>query len=66
MRELKLRGIDYLFIRKGEFGWAEVDDNPEAWGLQEVGAASGGKLYLLKAGVPEVEAEQDGKAIPGR
>ena len=55
MRELKLRGFDYLFIRKGEFGWAEVDENPEAWGLKEAGVANGGKLYLLQAGVPEVE-----------
>jgi hypothetical protein len=66
IRELKLRGVDFLFIRKGEFGWAEVDDNPGAWGLQEVGAAGGGKLYRLAAGVPEIEAGQNGTAIPGR
>lgn len=57
MRELKLRGYDFLFIRKGEFGWAEVAENPDAWGLQEVGQANEGRLYLLAAGVPEVEPQ---------
>jgi hypothetical protein len=57
MRELKLRGYDYVFLRKGEFGWAEVLEHPEAWKLTALGQAAGGTLYRVDAGLPELESK---------
>jgi hypothetical protein len=39
MREFKARGFDYLFMRNSEPGWAEIHENPEAWGLTLLGDA---------------------------
>ncbi len=55
MRELKQRGIDYLFLRDTDFGAADVIENPEAWGLSLAGQASGGRLYRIDAGYPRLE-----------
>jgi hypothetical protein len=52
IREMKARGVDYFFIREGEPGAAEIQENPEAWGLTVIGTASNGKLYRLDAGLP--------------
>ena len=60
VRELKWRGIDYLFLREGRYGYPEVAENPDAWGLTEVGSANGGHLYRLDAGLPLFEAPQAG------
>lgn len=67
MREFKIRGIDYFFIRHGEPGWAEVHENPEAWGLTQVGEASNGRLYRLDAGYPILmDRNEDGKTVSRR
>ena len=55
MREMKWRGIDYLFLREGDYGYPEVAENPAAWGLTEVGSANKGHLYRIDAGLPEFE-----------
>lgn len=55
MRELKWRGIDYLYLTESDFGYPEVAENPPAWGLTEVGTAIGGHLYRIDAGLPELE-----------
>ncbi len=66
MRELKLRGIDYLFLPETDFGNPEVQENPAAWGLTEVGKAGNGRLYRLDAGYPVFEGEQHDTTISGR
>lgn len=66
MRELKQRGIDYLFLRDTDFGFPEVQENPAAWGLTEVGTASNGHLYRLDAGYPALEHEPHDSIISGR
>ena len=66
MRELKLRGIDYLLLRETDFGYPEVQENPAAWGLTEVGKASNAHLYRLDAGYPVLEDERHDTIISGR
>ncbi len=51
-REMKARGVDYIFIREGEYGYAEIFENPDAWGLALIGTAANGRLYRLDAGYP--------------
>lgn len=66
MQELKLRGADYLFIRDTDFGNAEVLENPEAWGLTEVGRASNGRLFRNDAGYPQFQDKADDKIVSRR
>jgi hypothetical protein len=67
MREWRLRGISYLFIRDGDFGAAEIVENPEAWGLTLAGQANNGRLYRLDAGYPQFEdAQQHGPVLSRR
>jgi hypothetical protein len=45
--ELKRRGIDYVLCFQDE-AWADdLRRNRDLWGVQEVGAAAGGRLYRL-------------------
>ncbi len=66
MREIKLRGVDYFFIREGEYGFPEISENPEAWGLTEIGNHSGGHLYRIDAGYPQMESDPDGTSVSRR
>ena len=66
MRELKQRGIDYLFLRDSDFGAAEVIESPEAWGLTLVGQAGGGRLYRIDAGYPLFETGEHGEVVSRR
>jgi hypothetical protein len=66
MREMKLRGVDYLFIREGEFGYAETFENPAAWGLTLTGTAAGGRLYRLDAGYPILMSNDHGTILSRR
>ena len=45
--ELKRRGIDYLLLFDADFGADDVRRNAEQWGVRQVGAAKGARLYQL-------------------
>jgi hypothetical protein len=45
--ELKRRGIDYILCFQGEAGSEDVRTNGDLWGVEEVGAAGGARLYRL-------------------
>ncbi|MGO9439757.1 MAG: hypothetical protein ACLPXM_04365 [Terriglobales bacterium] len=45
--ELKRRGIDYVLCFQDEAWSDDVRRNRELWGVQEVGAAAGARLYRL-------------------
>jgi hypothetical protein len=67
MRELKARGFDYLFVRNSEPGWAEILENPEAWGLTALGDAGNGRLYRNDAGYPILmDQNKNGKIVSRR
>ena len=45
--ELKRRGIDYILCFQDEAGSDDVRSNRDLWGVEEVGAAGGARLYRL-------------------
>jgi hypothetical protein len=45
--ELKRRGIDYILCFQDEAGADDVRLNSDLWGVREVGAAAGARLYRL-------------------
>jgi hypothetical protein len=45
--ELKRRGIDYILCFPRDAGSDDLESNRDLWGVKEVGAAAGGKLYRL-------------------
>lgn len=45
--ELKRRGIDYILCFQDEAGAEDVRRNRDLWGVEEVGAAAGARLYRL-------------------
>jgi hypothetical protein len=45
--ELKRRGIDYVLCFQDEAWSEDVRRNRDLWGVEEVGAAAGGRLYRL-------------------
>lgn len=47
MAEIKARGYDYLLIEAPEFGAAEVEEDPSAWGLSEVDHVGAAVLYRI-------------------
>jgi hypothetical protein len=55
MRELKARGVDYIYLRDSDYGGPEVLENPEAWGLTPILRIEGGQLYRIDAGLPILE-----------
>lgn len=44
-RELHLRGIDYFAFYDTDFGAEDFRDDPEAWGLEQIGEVRGARLY---------------------
>jgi hypothetical protein len=62
MREMRMRGIDYLFIRQDDVGYAELRENPGKWGLTLMGEANNGRLYRLD--VPF--RDDNGTTVSGR
>jgi hypothetical protein len=45
--EIKERGVDYIMLNDGEWGWDDLAEDPEAWGMREVGYAHGARLYEI-------------------
>jgi hypothetical protein len=45
--ELKRRGIDFILCFPRDAGSDDLETNRDLWGVVEVGAAAGGKLYRL-------------------
>ncbi len=45
--EMQARGVHYLLMHKEDYGANDMDDNPEGWGLAEVAAGYGVKLYKV-------------------
>jgi hypothetical protein len=43
--EMHRCGVGYFLFYKGDFGAADVFDDPESWGLEELGRAGGARLY---------------------
>lgn len=60
IRELKARGVDYIFLRDSDYGGPEVLENPEAWGLTPIIRVEGGQLYRIDAGFPILEPGRPG------
>jgi hypothetical protein len=48
MAELKARGIQYVFIRPGDYGADDYLSHTEAWGLVLAGENDGGRLYRIR------------------
>jgi hypothetical protein len=45
--EMQARGIHYLLMQDGEWGANDIADDPEGWGLAEVAAGYGFRLYRV-------------------
>ncbi len=48
MAELKARGIQYLFIRPGDYGADDYERHAAAWGLVLAGEDNGNRLYRIR------------------
>ncbi len=46
-RALRDRGIHYLLMHEGDFGAKEMNDDPEGWGLTQIAAGYGVRLYQV-------------------
>jgi hypothetical protein len=46
-RAMWARGIHFLLMHDGDFGAKEIDDDPEGWGLKQVAAGYGVRLYRV-------------------
>jgi len=45
--ELHARNVNYLLIRDTDYGAADIRDDPESWGLEEIAAGFGARLYRV-------------------
>ena len=45
--ELHARNVNYLLIRDTDYGAAEIRDDPESWGLEEIAVGYGARLYRV-------------------
>ncbi len=45
--ELHLRGVNYLLMRDTDYGAEDIRDDPEAWGLKEIAAGFGARIYQV-------------------
>ena len=45
--ELSARGIHYLLMHDGDFGADDIEGDPEGWGLTQIGAGYGIRLYRV-------------------
>jgi hypothetical protein len=43
--ELHVRGVNYLLIRDTDYGSEDIRDDPESWGLKEIAAGYGARIY---------------------
>jgi len=48
MAELKARGIGYVFMRPGDFGFDDFAKYSPAWGVTLAGETNGGRLYRIR------------------
>jgi hypothetical protein len=48
MEQFRRRGVTHLLIDKGNFAWADIQKNPEQWGIAEVGHVGDDWLYAIK------------------
>ncbi len=46
--ELHVRGVNYLLIRDTDYGSEDIRDDPESWGLKEIAAGSGARIYGVR------------------
>ena len=54
--EMHLRGVNYLLMADSDFGADDMRDDPEAWGLKEIAARYGARLYQV---LPLSTSQQD-------
>jgi hypothetical protein len=47
-RELLARGVGYLLVEDGNFAAADIRDDPEYWGLTQVAAGDGIRIYRVE------------------
>ena len=45
--EMHLRGVNYFLIGDGDWGAEDVRDDPEGWGLRQIAAGYGARLYQV-------------------
>jgi hypothetical protein len=45
--ELHVRGVNYLLIRDTDYGSEDIRDDPESWGLKQIAAGSGARIYQV-------------------
>jgi hypothetical protein len=45
--ELHARNVNYLLMRDTDYGAADIRDDPESWGLEEIAAGFGARLYRV-------------------
>jgi hypothetical protein len=45
--EMHLRGVNYLLMSDTDFGADDMRDDPEAWGLKEIGKGYGARIYQV-------------------
>ena len=57
IREMKVRGVDYLLIRDSDWNARDILEDPKAWGLTPVGCVSDVRLYRLDPGPPVLEPD---------
>jgi hypothetical protein len=45
--ELHVRGVNYLLLRDTDYGAEDIRDDPESWGLKEIAAGFGARIYQV-------------------
>jgi hypothetical protein len=45
--ELHVRGVNYLLMRDTDYGSEDIRENPESWGLKEIAAGFGARIYQV-------------------
>jgi hypothetical protein len=45
--EMHLRGVNYLLIGDGDWGSEDIRDDPAGWGLKQIAASYGARLYQV-------------------
>jgi hypothetical protein len=46
--ELHERGIDYIVMQDTDWGAADMREDPESWGFEEIAKGSGARIYKVK------------------
>jgi hypothetical protein len=55
-RALLRRGVRYLLVSPTSFAANDFAEEPSAWGVRLAGESGGLRLYLLDAGIPDIQA----------